>query len=86
MAVMESQKERFEAPFLPHLRTFSKPILRSVAATCAAGCASPTVQPLGVERQSNSIVPQGLDQRTAASAEHKDVSGERITTKAFLHQ
>jgi len=33
-----------------------------------------TVQPLRVERESNSIVPQGLDQRTAASAEHEDIS------------
>src|SRR5258707_9091505 len=41
---------------------------------------TPTVQPLGVERQSNYIVPQGLDQRTAASTEHEDISGERITT------
>jgi Cap4 dsDNA endonuclease len=39
-----------------------------------------------IERQSNSIVPQGLDQRTAASAEHEDISGERIAAKAFLHQ
>src|SRR5450631_2544333 len=45
-----------------------------------------TVQPLGVERQPNSIVPYGLNQCSAASAEHEDVASERITAKAFLHQ
>src|SRR5665213_1066103 len=45
-----------------------------------------TVHPFRVKRQSNSVMPQCLDQRAAPATEHEDISGERITTKAFLHQ
>src|SRR5271155_4850728 len=31
-------------------------------------------------------MPQGLDQRTGATAEHEDVARERIPAKALLHQ
>src|SRR5665647_2725658 len=41
---------------------------------------------VGIQRQSNSIVPYGFNERTAASAEHEDVAGERITAETFLHE
>lgn len=101
---MESQKRRFEASFLPYLRTFLSlscalwpprvlriapddrlqqiTHLRRAQPHHTAHRRRPdktaTVQPLRVERQSNSIVPQGLDQRTAASAEH-DGSRPRLS-------
>src|ERR1700733_4468791 len=34
------------------------------------------VQPLGVERQSDPVMPQGFNQRTCATAEHEDVAHE----------
>src|SRR6201999_1629384 len=32
------------------------------------------------------VMPQGFDQRTRATAEHKDVARKRIAAKALLHQ
>src|SRR6185437_3288171 len=37
-----------------------------------------TVEPFGVKRQPDPVMPQGFDQRTRATAEHKDVTCERI--------
>jgi hypothetical protein len=44
------------------------------------------IQPLGVERQPDPIMPDRLDQRSAATPEVKDVAGERVTAQALLHQ
>src|SRR5437870_13551688 len=61
IALMESQKGRFEASFLPDLRTFFEPSLRSVAATCAAGCASrsPPARASGDTHKSHDDVAAG---------------------------
>jgi len=103
MALMESQKGRFEASFLPHLRIFLSlscapwppRVLRVCASrsppaggdnsSCALQSAPPhrhrhrpdktaTVQPLGVERQSNSIVHKALISEPPRPRNYEDIS------------
>src|ERR1700722_16728267 len=46
---------------------------------------TPTVQAFGIQRKSEPIMPERLDQRSVASTEDVDVAGERISSQAFLH-
>ena len=43
-------------------------------------------QPLGIERQSDSVMPEALGQCAAASPEHEHVASEEIATEPFLHE
>jgi len=45
---------------------------------------STSVETLGIQRQTDPIMPNRLDERTTASAEEEDVAGERIPAKTFL--
>src|SRR5665213_1071760 len=45
-----------------------------------------TVEPFGVQRQPDAVMPQGFNQRTRATAEYEDVARERIAAEALLHQ
>src|SRR3569832_257598 len=44
------------------------------------------LQPLGVERHAQSVVPKYLDQLAAFAAEHIEVAAVRVSRERFLHQ
>src|SRR5579862_5739884 len=44
------------------------------------------LQPLGVERHAQPIVPENFDELAALSAEHVEIAAVRITLEGFLHQ
>ncbi len=44
------------------------------------------LEPLGVERHADPIVPDDLDQRACAAAEYEQIAAMRITLEPMLHQ
>src|SRR5882757_6743271 len=44
-----------------------------------------TLQPLGVERHAEAIVPENFDQLSVLAAEHIEIAAVRITLERFLH-
>ena len=74
--------------FLPRAfrRAFDLPRRQRYYATCGLRPdEAATVQPFGIERQSDPVMPKGFDQRAALATEHIYVSGEGISSKTFLH-
>lgn len=45
----------------------------------------PAIQPFGVERQAEPVMPDRLDQRAASAAEHKYITSKRIPAKPLLY-
>ena len=43
------------------------------------------LQPLGIEREPQSVVPEDLDQVAALAPKHEEVAGERIASKRLLY-
>src|ERR1700731_2329765 len=44
-----------------------------------------TLQPLGIERHAEAIMPENLDQLSALAAEHVKIAAVRITMQRFLN-
>ena len=44
-----------------------------------------TLQPLGIERHAEVIMPENLDQLAALAAEHIEIAAVRITLERLLH-
>ena len=44
------------------------------------------LEPLGLERQTDIVVPGDLDQRACAATEHEQIAAVRITLETLLHQ
>src|SRR5258708_6117939 len=44
-----------------------------------------TLQPLGVERHAEAIMPENLDQLSVLAAEHIEIAAVRIALERFLH-
>src|SRR6516164_5074340 len=55
-------------------------------AGCGRGPNEPAaLQPLGIERHADAVMPENFDQRAALAAKHIEIAGVRITLERLLH-